>query len=146
MATEKAVAQIIHECRSVSTYQVILQTFSSIFTVELMGSETFLDYTRFHVGAVLPRDIMVPRVQNFIGYMSQLNFNNEDYFDKMRAGLLSEQFAMTASFSQVDDIIFNDISFKNQLTYLGLPQMKAYTDISISFRFKTMEMNGNQSS
>ena len=111
-----------------------------------MGSETFLDYTRFHVGAVLPRDIMVPRVQNFIGYMSQLNFNNEDYFDKMRAGLLSEQFAMTASFSQVDDIIFNDISFKNQLTYLGLPQMKAYTDISISFRFKTMEMNGNQSS
>ena len=57
-----------------------------------MGSETFLDYTRFHVGAVLPRDMMVPRVQNFIGYMSQLNFNNEDYFDKMRAGLLSEQF------------------------------------------------------
>ena len=107
-----------------------------------MGSETFLDYTRFHVGAVLPRDMMVPRVQNFIGYMSQLNFNNEDYFDKMRAGLLSEQFAMTASFSQVDDIIFNDVSFKNQLTYLGLPQMKAYTDISISFRFKTMELNG----
>ena len=49
---------------------------------------------------------------------------------------------MTATFSHVDDIIFNDITFKNQLTYLGLPQMKAYYDITISFRFKTIEMNG----
>ena len=60
----------------------------------------------------------------------------------MKSGLLNQEFAMTATFSHVDDIIFNDITFKNQLTYLGLPQMKAYYDITISFRFKTMEMNG----
>ena len=85
---------------------------------------------------------MVPRVKNFVGYISQLRFNGVDYFDRMKSGLLSKEFAMTATFSHVDDIIFNDVSFKNQLTYLGLPQMKAYTDISISFRFKTLEMNG----
>ena len=60
----------------------------------------------------------------------------------MKSGLLNQEFAMTATFSHVDDIIFNDITFKNQLTYLGLPQMKAYYDITISFRFKTIEMNG----
>ena len=64
------------------------------------------------------------------------------YFDRMKSGLLNQEFAMTATFSHVDDIIFNDITFKNQLTYLGLPQMKAYYDITISFRFKTIEMNG----
>lgn len=107
-----------------------------------MGSETFLDYSRLHVGSVLPRDILVPRVKNFVGYFSQLKFNGVDYFDRMKSGLLNQEFAMTATFSHVDDIIFNDVTFKNQLTYLGLPQMKAYYDITISFRFKTIEMNG----
>jgi hypothetical protein len=107
-----------------------------------MGSETFLDYTRLHVGAILPRDVMVPRVKNLNGFVSQLQFNGVDYFDKMRSGLLTQDFAMTAAFSQVDGIIFNDVTFRNQMTYLGLPQMKAYYDISISFRFKTMELNG----
>ena len=110
--------------------------------VELMGSETFLDYSRLHIGSVLPRDILVPRVKNFVGYFSQFKFNGVDYFDRMKSGLLNQEFAMTATFSHVDDIIFNDITFKNQLTYLGLPQMKAYYDITISFRFKTIEMNG----
>ena len=47
-----------------------------------MGSETFLDYSRLHVGSVLPRDILVPRVKNFVGYVSQLKFNGVDYFDR----------------------------------------------------------------
>ena len=107
-----------------------------------MGSETFLDYTRLHIGAVLPRDSMVPRVANFKGYISQLTFNGLDYFDRMRTGLLTKDFVMTASFTQVDDVIFHDVTFKNPLTYLGLPQLRAYYDISISFRFKTLEMGG----
>jgi len=60
----------------------------------------------------------------------------------MRTGLLTKDFEMTASFSQVDDVIFHDVTFKNQMTYLGLPQLRAYYDISISFRFKTLEMGG----
>jgi hypothetical protein len=123
-------------------FHVILCHFSFHTAVELMGSETFLDYTRLHVGAILPRDVMVPRVKNLNGFVSQLQFNGVDYFDKMRSGLLTQDFAMTAAFSQVDGIIFNDVTFRNQMTYLGLPQMKAYYDISISFRFKTMELNG----
>ena len=66
------------------------------FLVELMGSETFLDYTRLHIGAVLPRDGLVPRVANFKGYISQLTFNGLDYFDRMRTGLLTKDYAMTA--------------------------------------------------
>ena len=72
--------------------------------------------------------------------LTQINF--QLYFDRLKSGLLNQEYAMTATFSHVDDIIFNDITFKNQLTYLGLPQMKAYYDITISFRFKTFEMNG----
>ena len=60
----------------------------------------------------------------------------------MRTGLLTKNYEMTASFSQVDDVIFHDVTFKNQMTYLGLPQLRAYYDISISFRFKTLEMGG----
>ena len=116
--------------------------FLLFLSVELLGSETFLDYTRLHVGAILPRDIMVPRVKSFIGYISQLRFNGLDYFDKMKSGLLTKEFAMTAIFSHVDDIIFNDVSYKNQVSYLGLPQMKAYYDITISFRFRTLESDG----
>ena len=79
---------------------------------------------------------------NFKGYISQLTFNGLDYFDRMRTGLLTKNYEMTASFSQVDDVIFHDVTFKNQMTYLGLPQLRAYYDISISFRFKTLEMGG----
>ena len=86
--------------------------------------------------------MLVPRVANFKGYISQLTFNGLDYFDRMRTGLLTKDFEMTASFSQVDDVIFHDVTFKNQMTYLGLPQLRAYYDISISFRFKTLEMGG----
>ena len=121
----------------------MILSFFLVSTVELMGSETFLDYSRLHVGSILPRDIMVPRVKNLVGHISQLRFNGIDYLDKMKAGLLNKEFTMTATFSHVDDILFNDVTIKNQLTYLGLPQMKAYYDISISFRFKTLEMNGN---
>ena len=86
--------------------------------------------------------MLVPRVANFKGYISQLTFNGLDYFDRMRTGLLTKNYEMTASFSQVDDVIFHDVTFKNQMTYLGLPQLRAYYDISISFRFKTLEMGG----
>ena len=77
-----------------NTTQLLLEPFcceSSFFVlflfhaspaVELMGSETFLDYSRLHIGSVLPRDILVPRVKNFVGYFSQLRFNGVDYFDR----------------------------------------------------------------
>ncbi len=74
--------------------------------------------------------------------MSQVNFNGMDYLDQMKNGLLTRDFAMTATFSHVDDVIFNAITVRTKESYLGLPQMKAYYDISLSFRFKTLEANG----
>ena len=65
-----------------SSFFVLFLFHDSFPAVELMGSETFLDYSRLHIGSVLPRDILVPRVKNFVGYFSQLRFNGVDYFDR----------------------------------------------------------------
>ena len=65
-----------------SSFFVLFPFLPCFAAVELMGSETFLDYSRLHVGSVLPRDILVPRVKNFVGYVSQLKFNGVDYFDR----------------------------------------------------------------
>ena len=115
-------------------------------SAEIFGSDSFLDYTRLHVGAVLPRDALVPSVKNFDGDFQQLIFNGENYLDQIKNGRRTE-YTMTGTFvasKHPDDalMLYHTLSFENQETYLGLSQFKGHYDINIFFQFRTTKPNG----
>ena len=66
-------------------------------SAEIFGTDSFLDYTRLHIGALLPRDALVPSVKNFEGFFQQIFFNGDSYLDQVKTGRRTE-FTMTGSF------------------------------------------------
>ena len=121
----------------------------SIFwiTVEIFGSDTFLRYTTVFVGMIPPKSETVPlshNSPNFKGSIQQLQFNGVPYLENMRTGLLMKNvdYKTTAAWTPTDDAVYHAITFKSHKTYMGLPQMKLYDDISVYFQIKTLEPNG----
>lgn len=49
---------------------------------------------------------------------------------------------MTAKFGKKDNIVHHPVTFKSKFTFLGLPQLRAYSTLNLYFQFKTMEPNG----
>ena len=41
-----------------------------------------------------------------------------------------------------EETVHHAVSFTSQSTYLGLPQMKAYDSVDLTFQFRTFESNG----
>ena len=41
-----------------------------------------------------------------------------------------------------EEAVHHAVSFASANTFIGLPQMKAYTSINIRFQFRTFESNG----
>lgn len=75
-------------------------------------------------------------MQNFV-------FNGQQYFEKARDDQLSSgSFRMTAKFGKKDRILHNAVTFKSKYTFVGLPQLKAYSRLNLYFQFKTREPNG----
>lgn len=75
-------------------------------------------------------------MQNFV-------FNGQSYFEKARDGQLSSgSIRMTAKLGKKDRILHNVATFKSKYTFVGLPQLKAYSRLNIYFQFKTRELNG----
>lgn len=75
-------------------------------------------------------------MQNFV-------FNGQQYFEKARDGQMSSgSIRMTAKLGKKDRILHNAVTFKSKYTFVGLPQLKAYSRLNIYFQFKTREPNG----
>ena len=96
---------------------------------------------------VPPKSETIPllsKPQNFKGSIQQLKLNGIPYLENMRKGLLIENidYKTTAAWTPTDDAVYHAITFKNHKTYMGLPQMKIYSDISVYFQIKTLEPNG----
>lgn len=75
-------------------------------------------------------------MQNFI-------FNGQSYFEMVRDGQLNNgAIRMTAKFGKKERILHNVVTFKSKNTFVGLPQLKAYTRLDVYFQFKTREADG----
>ena len=89
-------------------------------------------------------------MQNFV-------FNGVWYFERTRDGQLSggggggsgsgpsgggAQVRMTAKLGKKERALVHPVTFKSKYTYVGLPQLKAYSSLDLHFMFKTREANG----
>jgi len=77
---------------------------------------------------------------NFTGRIQQLILNGKNILEWIF--LQHFKYDGNVKFQQVDDIIYNSISFLSHHTYIQLPQMKIYNNIDIFFKFKTSEQDG----
>lgn len=78
---------------------------------------------------------------NFVGQIQQLYFNGVYLIDMARSGQLSSV-NVTAKFGSREQSIHHPVNFKSKHTYVGLPQLKAYSSTNIYFQFKTLEPKG----
>ncbi len=49
---------------------------------------------------------------------------------------------VTSVASEAADFVYGAVTFRDKETYLGLPQLKAYYNVWIHFKFKTLESDG----
>lgn len=80
-------------------------------------------------------------IPTFIGQIQQLYFNGIYLIDMARVGQLSNVNS-TANFETEEHSLHHPINFKSKHTYVGLPQLKAYSSTNIYFQFKTLEPRG----
>lgn len=67
--------------------------------------------------------------------------NGNHYFEMARDGQISN-FNVTARLGKKDRVVHHPITFKSKYTYIGLPQLKAYSTMNLYFQFKTLETDG----
>ncbi|TRY78868.1 hypothetical protein TCAL_10650 [Tigriopus californicus] len=108
---------------------------------EIYGSESFLDYSRLHVGAIYPSHVIPSTAPNFIGHIQQLSFNGIPYLEHILSGLYHDH-VLSGTFGRKRGMLYHTISFASNNTYLILPQMKAYNEVNIYFQFRTLEPDG----
>lgn len=93
------------------------------------------------MGSALKGDGSQGGQPNFVGQIQQLYFNGVYLIDMARSGQLSTA-NITAKFGSREQNIHHPINFKSKHTYVGLPQLKAYSSTNIYFQFKTLESKG----
>ena len=100
-----------------------------------------LETRLLHVGNGMRRDDMhggfPAAVPSFVGQIQQLYFNGVYLIDLARMGQLPTA-NITAQFGSKEQSIHHPINFKSKHTYVGLPQLKAYSSTNIYFQFKTL--------
>uniref|UniRef100_A0A0P4XQR9 Neurexin-2-beta n=1 Tax=Daphnia magna TaxID=35525 RepID=A0A0P4XQR9_9CRUS len=119
---------------------------------ELTGRQATLETRALLVGSNLKREdigsgsttsMIAPSGQpNFVGQIQQLYFNGVYLIDMARSGQLGTSANVTAKFGAREQSIHHPVNFKSKHTYVGLPQLKAYSSTNIYFQFKTLEPKG----
>ncbi len=67
------------------SHEKSLKIFRPIVPAEIVGTESFLDYTRLHVGSLPAGDALrPPSAPDFKGHVQQLTFNGVPYIEKVR--------------------------------------------------------------
>ncbi|XP_054706570.1 neurexin-1-like [Uloborus diversus] len=101
-----------------------------------------LDVQLLHIGSVHPEHLKpIQEMSNFVGHLQHLVFNRKHYLDMVHSGQIAH-FKLTAKFGKKDHIVHHPVTFKSKFTFLGLPQLRAYSTLNLYFQFKTMEPNG----
>nr|XP_027202560.1 neurexin-1-like isoform X1 [Dermatophagoides pteronyssinus] len=113
--------------------------------IELTGQHFTLQISAIHIGARLNihKSRQKKHFTGFIGQMQNFVFNGQQYFEKIRDGQLPNgSIRITAKLGKKDRILHNAVTFKSKYTFVGLPQLKAYSRLNVYFQFKTREPNG----
>ena len=112
--------------------------------VEVPGRSVFLEMRALHIGSAAKREDFFgvsTTLPNFVGQIQQFYFNGVYMIDLARTGQLSSA-NITAKFGTKEQSIHHPVNFKSKHTYVGLPQLKAYSSTNIYFQFKTLEPKG----
>lgn len=81
-----------------------------------------------------------------IGSLQQVEVNGEKLLEKLEWGQLQhdKHIESTGQFKtyKKDQNVDRPVTFKSKQTFIGLPQLKAYSDVDLYFQMKTMETDG----
>ncbi|XP_064550365.1 neurexin 1 isoform X2 [Drosophila montana] len=118
----------------------------------ILGRHSTMEIRSIHLGGLFHAEEeiqMTSTMPNFVGQMQGFIFNGQRYLDIVKSlgpelsALPSATFKLTARFvNSPAGQPYHAATFRSKHSYIGLAMLKAYTSISIDFRFKTVEPNG----
>ena len=112
----------------------------------VLSKQAQMGYSKLYFGGIEPGEIITSEAPGLVGYMQQLYFNGQDIFEQVKTGQLDLKIRQANSAqlmeSNNEEAVHHAVSFAAANTYIGLPQMKAYSNINVRFQFKTFEPNG----
>ncbi|KAG0412158.1 hypothetical protein HPB47_010714, partial [Ixodes persulcatus] len=112
---------------------------------ELRGQHLMLEVRTLHVGAVTREGPHFPArdLPGFVGQMQQLQLNGKFLFEMARQGHIPN-LQMTAQLGPQGEpsAPHQPVTFRSRLSFVGLPQLKAYSSMHLHFQFKTLEPSG----
>lgn len=119
-----------------------------------MGKASTLEIATIHLGGFfhVEEEIqMTTTLPNYVGYLQGFVFNGHRFIDLAKTMGLGfnnliptfPQIKVTGKFMKIEHPnIFKAVTFRSKHTYIGLPLLKAYSNVYIDFYFKTLEANG----
>ncbi|XP_017967806.2 neurexin-1 isoform X2 [Drosophila navojoa] len=118
----------------------------------ILGRHSTMEIRSIHLGGLFHAEEeiqMTSTMPNFVGQMQGFIFNGQRYLDIVKSlgpelsALPSATFKLTARFvNSPAGQPYHAATFRSKHSYVGLAMLKAYTSISVDFRFKTVEPNG----
>ncbi|KAL9901022.1 neurexin 1 isoform 4-T10 [Glossina fuscipes fuscipes] len=118
----------------------------------ILGRHSTMEIRSIHLGGLFHAEEeiqMTSTMPNFVGQMQGFIFNGQRYIDIVKtlgpelSALPSATFKLTARFvNSPPGNPYHAATFRSKHSYVGLPMLKAYSSISLDFRFKTVEPNG----
>lgn len=116
---------------------------------EITGQLITLEVDRIYLGALDKSQIhsssslyhSTRDVPNFSGSLQQLIFNGHHFLEMAKKGQMTGYNA-SADFEAGTPSITHAVTFKSRNTYVGLPQLKAFSKMNIDFWFKTTTAHG----
>ncbi|XP_037909404.1 neurexin-1 isoform X2 [Hermetia illucens] len=118
----------------------------------VLTRHSLMEIRSIHLGGLFHAEEeiqMTSTMPNFVGQMQGFVFNGHRYIDIAKSlgpelsALPTTTFKLTARWvNSPPPNPYHAATFRSKHSYVGLPMLKAYTSISIDFRFKTLEANG----
>ncbi|XP_055322303.1 neurexin-3 isoform X3 [Sitodiplosis mosellana] len=118
----------------------------------ILGRHSTMEIRSIHLGGMFHAEEeiqMTSTMANFVGHMQGFVYNGNRYIDIVKA-LGSElsvlpltTFKLNARFvTPTLSTPYHAATFRSKHSYVGLAMLKAYSNVFIDFRFKTLEANG----
>ncbi|XP_077296865.1 neurexin 1 isoform X2 [Arctopsyche grandis] len=125
-----------------------------MLTETILGKASTLEITSIHLGGLFHAEEevqMTTTLPHFVGYLQGFIFNGLRFIDLAKTMGLGfnnliptyPQIKVSGKFTKNEHTnIYKAVTFRSKHTYVGLPLLKAYSNVYIDFYFKTLEPNG----
>ena len=110
-------------------------------TENLRSPTSLLRRTKYHIAGFTPRSDSSLDYPNFSGSLQHVVINGQDLLEMERSKISSKS---DSSFRFESNALkqTGQVSFTSHGAYIGLPQLKAFYDLSVHFQLRTLEPNG----